>query len=380
MLLYNRENYSISVRAVTFFFMFLFMCTGQAGFTDNMYNNNTGKSGFSLRPNDIIWKQTNGPEGGNFRQLEVNPNNTQEILTGGPTGLYKSINGGTSWEKNLDTGYVTDIHFCSKPSGLVYLTASGTHIYRSANGGADWELISSQDTMQSAGHITVAPDNQSAVYVASNGPARIYKSSNGGDSFREIARFPEEHISAFAVVNEGTLLIGAGGNLSGEKGRFLSSFNDGKTWKTLNLGQAKASFVSSILVNPDNPQKIYAGFADSYNRSIREVNGNFSFTSENGGKTWKPLFDPQYGVNNPAAPKTAFQFSSIYALEVAKNNPEILYAVKNGFGVFKSTDSGRSWRQENSGLGSTSMTSVKVKNGQIYAGTQGSGVYAGKLQ
>ena len=49
-------------------------------------------------------------------------------------------------------------------------------------------------------------------------------------------------------------------------------------------------------------------------------------------------------------------------------------------GVWVSNNGGLDWRQENKGLGSTSMTSVKVKDGQIYASTQGSGVYSGSVQ
>ncbi len=48
-------------------------------------------------------------------------------------------------------------------------------------------------------------------------------------------------------------------------------------------------------------------------------------------------------------------------------------------GVWVSNDAGRNWRQENTGLGSISMTSVKIKDGNIYASTQGSGVYAGTI-
>jgi photosystem II stability/assembly factor-like uncharacterized protein len=46
-------------------------------------------------------------------------------------------------------------------------------------------------------------------------------------------------------------------------------------------------------------------------------------------------------------------------------------------GVWVSNDTGKNWRQENNSLGSTSMTSVRVRDDHIYASTQGSGVYSG---
>jgi photosystem II stability/assembly factor-like uncharacterized protein len=59
-----------------------------------------------------------------------------------------------------------------------------------------------------------------------------------------------------------------------------------------------------------------------------------------------------------------------------KNNNNLYIADMMG-GVWVSNDAGQNWRQENSGLGSTSMTSVKIKDNYIYASTQGSGVYSG---
>jgi len=54
-----------------------------------------------------------------------------------------------------------------------------------------------------------------------------------------------------------------------------------------------------------------------------------------------------------------------------------LYVADMMGGVWVSNDGGQNWKQENNGLGSISMTSVKVEDGNIYASTQGSGVYSG---
>jgi hypothetical protein len=61
-----------------------------------------------------------------------------------------------------------------------------------------------------------------------------------------------------------------------------------------------------------------------------------------------------------------------------KDNRNLFVADMMG-GVWVSNDAGQNWRQENNGLGSISMTSVKMKDGNIYASTQGSGVYSGTI-
>jgi hypothetical protein len=66
-------------------------------------------------------------------------------------------------------------------------------------------------------------------------------------------------------------------------------------------------------------------------------------------------------------------------IEIDPANDQNLYVADMMGGVWVSNDAGSSWRQENSGLSSTSMTSVKMRGDYIYASTQGSGVYAGVI-
>src|SRR6056297_3598379 len=54
----------------------------------------TAKSGFMLRHDDIVWEQTNGPEGGDFTLIEINPWDPDELITGNNRRLYRSFDGG----------------------------------------------------------------------------------------------------------------------------------------------------------------------------------------------------------------------------------------------------------------------------------------------
>jgi PKD repeat protein len=71
--------------------------------------------------------------------------------------------------------------------------------------------------------------------------------------------------------------------------------------------------------------------------------------------------------------------SEARGIDIDPNYPDNLYVADMMGGVWVSNDGGKSWRQENFGLGSISMTSVKIRDNYIYASTQGSGVYSGVI-
>jgi len=87
--------------------------------------------------------------------------------------------------------------------------------------------------------------------------------------------------------------------------------------------------VSSIAINPNNPNIIYMGTV-----------GGGVWRSNDGGNTWTPIFDRQIalGVGEPAG------------IAIDPNNTNTVYVGTSGrfapqpqAGLFKSTDGGGSW-------------------------------------
>src|SRR5580700_11045233 len=88
--------------------------------------------------------------------------------------------------------------------------------------------------------------------------------------------------------------------------------------------------ISAVVGVPGNPLIVYAGSAS----------GGI-FKSEDGGTTWKPVFDDQ-------------PVSAIGSLAVAPSNPNIVWAgtgetwirshISVGMGAYKSTDAGKTWK------------------------------------
>ena len=112
-------------------------------------------------------------------------------------------------------------------------------------------------------------------------------------------------------------------------------------------GNPDNGMVSSIAINPNNPNVIYIGTA-----------GGGVWRSRNGGTAWTPLFDRELalGIGEPAA------------IAIDPNNTDVVYAGtservvlgtgNSGFfgspdssqGLYKSTDAGNSWVQLGSGF------------------------------
>ncbi|HLK21775.1 MAG TPA: SBBP repeat-containing protein, partial [Bryobacteraceae bacterium] len=87
--------------------------------------------------------------------------------------------------------------------------------------------------------------------------------------------------------------------------------------------------VTSVTVDPKNPQVLYAGSNAGLTRST------------NGGATWTPL-------------KGFPSVSNFNSLVIDPSNSKILYAGTQPLGVLKSTDSGVTWTAMNNGIPTTS--------------------------
>ena len=171
-----------------------------------------------------IYKSTNGgntwtniglTEGGNTGRIIIHPDNNQILFAAmlgdlfensSERGIYRSENGGTSWEKVL---YINDstggIDVCINPDdpNIVYASTwervrrynrkdysgNGSRIYRSEDGGDTWNMLTNGLPLEPLAKITltIAPSNPDVLYASIVDPAEtlkdIYKTVDGGDTW-----------------------------------------------------------------------------------------------------------------------------------------------------------------------------------------------------
>ncbi|WGF93311.1 WD40/YVTN/BNR-like repeat-containing protein [Aequorivita marisscotiae] len=220
----------------------------------------------------------------------------------------------------------------------------------------------------------VNPNNPIEFYVgyASGG---VWYTNNNGTSFTPIMdNSPTQNVGCVAVNwQDGTIWVGTG-EVNASRSSYagiglLKSEDKGKTWQI--MGLTDSHHISSILINPSNPDEVVVG-AVGHLYSTNEQRGVFKSTD--GGKTWnKTLF-----INNETGiieisvnPKN---FNTMYATAWDKDRKAWNFEGSGpGSGVYKSTDAGSTWTKistENSGLpigkGMGRMGTAVVDDNTVY--------------
>ncbi len=148
---------------------------------------------------------------GRVMTLAVHPENTAIIYVGAASGgVWKTTNGGASWQPIFDKegsfsiGWIT---LDPKRPNIVWVgtgernsqrsVAYGDGVYKSEDGGKSWKNMGLKNS-EHIGRIVVDPDNTDIVYVAAQGPLwtaggdrGLYKTSDGGKTWEQVLKISE---------------------------------------------------------------------------------------------------------------------------------------------------------------------------------------------
>lgn len=261
-------------------------------------------------------------------------------------GFYKSTDGGDNWVKmgGLDsTEHIARIVVDPSNSNTVYVAAPGPlwsdskhrGLYKSTNGGKTFEKILFINDKTGCAEITIDPTNPSTLYAStwefrrmpyafnSGGPgSSMYKSTDGGKTWKEIINgLPKKPLGRIAF----NISPSAPNNLiaiveSESTGLYISS-DAGETWKkqsaTLNI-EARPFYFSVIQFDPKNEKRVYR---PAYNFSYSD-DGGYSFAD--------------------APSEGGFLHSDMHALWIDPQNTNHMYVGTDG-GVYVSNDKGANW-------------------------------------
>ncbi len=181
----------------------------------------------------------------------------------------------------------------------------------------------------------------------------VYKSINEGMSFEQKGFISEDenlfrsNIASIALDPQDSNVIYAGT----EKNGLFRSFDAGETWVR---NETSFGAVSSIVINPENPDEIYI--------TTRFENRGKIMKTVDGGTEWtEPFTQSVGGIEN-------------WRLAMDPNNSSILYAGDSRGGIYKTTDSGKTWETllwAQSGI--RRITIDNVDTSRVYFGTTSSG-------
>ena len=240
---------------------------------------------------------------------------------------------------------------------VYYFGGTGGGVWKTIDGGINWEPVSDNSVFRtgSVGAIAVSDSDPNTVYVGmGESPIRgnvshgdgVYKSNDAGKTWKRMGLEDTRQIPRIRIHprNPDIVYVAALGHVWGpneQRGVFRSK-DGGKTWEKVLYKSDKAGAIDLIL-DPTNPNIIYAGFWEVYRKPWTLESGGPGggiFKSTDGGDTWTEL------TRNPGLPRATV---GKIGITVSPANPERLWAIveaEDG-GVFRSDNAGTTWIRVN---------------------------------
>ncbi|MDX1470495.1 MAG: glycosyl hydrolase, partial [Flavobacteriaceae bacterium] len=254
----------------------------------------------------------------------------------------------------LTSGRIADIAIHPDNDNVWYVGVGSGGVWKTKNSGTTWTPIFDNEGSYSIGAVTIDPNDPSTVWVGTgeNVGGRhvafgdgIYVSHDEGKSWKNMGLKNSDHISKIIVHPEdsNTIWVAAQGPLwskGGDRGVFMST-DGGETW-TRTLGDTEWIGATDLLINPDNPDELYAATWQRQ-RSVAALlgggPGSGIHKSTDGGETWTKLTNgiPSSNLGKIGLAMSHFDPNTIYAaIELDR---------KTG-GIYMSTDGGASWTKQ----------------------------------
>ena len=347
----------------------------------------TSDSQNDIESDKIGWTQTNGPYGGTITALHATPEGT--LFAGAAEGgIFRSTDGSNTWASASEGLPVSQEN--TLPSILVLAQDANTlyagtnsGLFHSTNGGDSWQQLAHFQGEIGISGVAFIGDT---LYIGRSTEESVFFSNDNGKSWTQI--------DSGLTGRGGPILFASGTTLFAQMRRYVFRLRAGeKSWTRLAIEDSwkKTTVESDITEFVVSGKMIYAATTD----------GDL-FRSTDMGTRWKSIkpkamqeFDGELAVvgntvlyiasnsangrvfrsNDAGNSWTMFNtnLTNQYIFSVAVLSEKTLY-VGTFNGVFRSTDSGESWTKTNTGIINTHIENLVFFRNALYTIITGDGI------
>ncbi len=248
----------------------------------------------------------------------------------------------------LTSGRIADIAVNPNDYSEYYVGVASGGLWKTTNHGTTFKPIFDSQKSYSIGCISIDPKNTNVVWVGSgeNNNQRsvpygdgLYKSIDGGRSWKNVGLEESEHIGMIAIDpnNSNRVFVAAYGPLwseGGDRGIYLTE-DGGESWDQV-LEVSEHTGFNEVHFDPNNSDVLYATAHQRRRHVWTYVSGGKEsgiYKSTDGGETWKEL--------KKGLPGNKGRIS----LGLSKHDPDLIYAMVEGHGFYRSDNRGASFRK-----------------------------------
>ena len=209
-------------------------------------------------------------------------NNAQRVVAYGD-GIYKSIDGGHSWTnmglKNSE--HIGRIVIDPRNSDVVYVAAQGPlwkkggdrGLYKTVDGGKTWNKILSVDDWTGANDVQLDPRNPDVLiattwqrhrrvftFVAGGPGSGVWRSTDAGKTWtKSQSGFPEVDIGriGLSMSPANPSVVYAVAEAADNKGGFFRSRDGGASWEKMSDRQSGSNYYNEIFADPKDVDRVY---------------------------------------------------------------------------------------------------------------------------
>lgn len=352
-----------------------FVAVGPTLYAGTCFESRSGSS-FIYKSTDggISWQPTNFTGRYDVSSLISVGNSLYAGLSGNwhEGGIYRSTDGGNSWQPIYDKNISSQNIQSLLPIGsTLYAGTIVSGVLKSTNGD-NWKTLSIGLTKFSSQPFLAV---ENTLYTAESGVG-ILKSIDKGINWT-IINSGLDSLGVTTLTFDGTALYA--GTDSGYG--IFKSIDHGENWTYMGLGGGAANAIHALISagnivyaatdlkickSNDHALTWSCTQMDQYIDTFLAVDnriyagstflGHDLFLSSDEGESWKQIYTFTNGINS--------------ILSIGNT----LYVGTDGGGVFKSTDDGKNWATMNAGLTNLYMRSLASVDATLYAGTAGPAV------